>query len=148
MAQELSEALQDLDQFERQVDRMLRGFFPHQQRSRPRTWRPPTDVFETDDSVIVKIEIAGMSPEEIHISFVDHVLSVYGNRQDLDAKNSYHCMEVPYGEFSSEVLLTGSYDQDAIEAKYENGFLRIVLPKSKQERRVPIRIQSRPDGAQ
>lgn len=141
MGQELAETLSDLDQFERQVDQMLRGMTPHQHRSRPRTWRPPTDVYETDDAVIVKVEIAGMSPEDIGISFVEHVLTIHGNRPDLDAKNSYHCLEIPYGEFYSEVLLAGSFDEDAIEAKYENGFLRIVLPKLKQEHRVAIRVQ-------
>lgn len=141
MGQELSEAFDDIDQFERQVDNVLHGFFPHQHRSRPRTWRPPTDVYETDDAVIVKIEIAGMNPEDIQISYVDRVLSVHGVRQDFDAKLSYHCLEVPYGEFDSEVVLPGNYDEDAIEAKYENGFLRIMLPKMR-EHRVPIRVQS------
>jgi HSP20 family protein len=145
MGQELSEAFDDLDQFERQVDQMLHGVFPHQHRSRPRAWRPPTDVYETDDAVIVKIEIAGMNPEDIQISFVDRVLTVRGTRQDTDEKLSYHCLEIPYGEFDSEVVLPGSYDEDTIEARYENGFLRIVVPKMKKERRVPIRVQV--DGA-
>src|SRR5512142_126632 len=92
MQQEL-DAFDELDQFERQVDQMLHGTFPHQHRSRPRTWRPPTDVYETDTAVIVKIEIAGMNPEDIQISIVDRVLSVHGARQDTDAKLSYHCLE-------------------------------------------------------
>ncbi len=141
MEQELEEAVTDLDQFERQVDRMMRGVIQHQRRSRPRTWRPPTDVYETDDAIIVKVEIAGMIPEDIQISFVDHLLIVHGMRPDVDAKNSYHCLEIPYGEFDSEVLLSGTFDEDAIDARYENGFLRIVVPKAKQEHRVPIQIK-------
>ncbi|MBI4786630.1 MAG: Hsp20/alpha crystallin family protein [Chloroflexi bacterium] len=91
---------------------------------------------------MVKIEIAGMNPEDIQISFVDRVLTVRGIRQDRDAKLSYHCLEIPYGEFDSEVVLPGTYDEEAIEAKYENGFLRVVLPKSRRETRVPIRVPS------
>ncbi len=147
MGQELEEAMSDLDQFERQVDRMLRGVMHHQHRSRPRTWRPPTDVYETDDAIIVKVEIAGMSPEDIQISFVDHVLTVHGVRPDMDAKNSYHCLEIPYGEFDSEVVLSASIDEDAIDARYENGFLRVVLPKAREERHVPIHIQTQSGGA-
>ena len=142
MGQVTAEAFNDLDQFERQVEQMLHGAYPHRHRSRPRTWRPPTDVYETDDAVIVKVEIAGMAPEDIQISFVDHLLTVRGVRQDVDAKNSYHCLEIPYGEFDSEVVLAGAYDEDAIEAKYENGFLRIVLPKLNREVRVPVHVQS------
>lgn len=145
MEQEL-DAFDELDQFERQVDQMLHGSFPHQHRSRPRTWRPPTDVYETDDAVIVKIEIAGMNPDDIQISYVDRVLTVRGARMDTDAKQSYHCLEIPYGEFESEIVLPGVYDEDTIEARYDNGFVRIVLPKLKREHRVPIRVQAnKPD---
>jgi HSP20 family protein len=140
MTQDLSEAFDDLEQFERQVDQMLHGVFPQQTRARARNWRPPTDVYETDDAIIVKIEIAGMNPEDFSISYVDRVLTVRGVRQDVDAKLSYHCLEIPYGEFGSEVVLPGTYDEDAIDAKYENGFLRIVLPKLKRERHVPVRV--------
>ncbi len=142
MGQELSESFSELDQFERQVDQMLRGVFPHQHRSRTRAWRPPTDVYETDDAVIVKIEIAGMTPDGFSISYVDRVLTVHGNRMDIDSKLSYHCLEIPYGEFDTEVVLPGAYLEDKIEARYELGFLYITLPKSKQEHRVPVRVQS------
>jgi HSP20 family protein len=82
-----------------------------------------------------------MNPEDIEISFVDRILTIRGSRRDVDAKQSYHCLEIPYGEFDSEIVLPGMYDEEAIEAKYENGFLRIVLPKVKREHRVPIRVQ-------
>ena len=142
MAQTPIEMFDDVDQFERQMDQMLHAFLPHQHRSRPRTWRPPTDVYETDDAVIVKIEIAGMNPDDIAISFIDRELVVRGNRRDVDEKLSYHCMEIPYGEFHTEVLLPGSYDEDKIEAKYVHGFLYVTLPKSRQEHRVTVRVQS------
>jgi HSP20 family protein len=141
MEQSATEMFDDLDQVERQMDQMLHAFFPHQHRARPRTWRPPTDVYETDDAVIVKIEIAGMNPDDIAISFIDRELVVRGNRRDIDAKLSYHCMEIPYGEFHTEAFLTGAYEEDQIEAKYINGFLYITLPKSKQEHRVTVRVQ-------
>jgi len=141
MAQTPTEMFDDLDQFERQMDQMLHAFFPHQHRSRPRTWRPPTDVYETDDAVVVKIEIAGMNPDDIAISYVDRELVVRGNRRDVDEKLSFHCMEIPYGEFTTEVFLPGAYDEEKIEAKYVHGFLYITLPKSKQEHRVAVRVQ-------
>jgi HSP20 family protein len=143
MRQELSEISDDIDEFERQVDQMLHAFFPQQHRSHPRTWRPPTDVYETDEAVIVKIEIAGMNPDDIAISFSNRELIVHGNRRDVDAKLSYRCLEIPYGEFLTRVLLPGVYAEDQIEAKYVNGFLYITLPKSKQEHRVPVRVETK-----
>jgi HSP20 family molecular chaperone IbpA len=141
MAQE-TEMFDDLRQFERQVDQMLHAFFPHQHRMRARVWRPPTDVYETDSAVVVKIEIAGMNPDDIAISFRDRELVVQGHRIDADAKDSYHILEIPYGEFRVEVFLPGVYIEDQIEAQYIHGFLYITLPKARHEHRVPIRIQA------
>ena len=142
MGQTPTEMFDDLDQFERQMDQVLHAFFPHTHRARPRTWRPPTDVYETDDAVVVKIEIAGMNSDDISISFIDRELIVRGNRRDIDDKLSYNCMEIPYGEFHTEVFLPGTYDEARFEAKYTNGFLYIVLPKSKQEHRVTVHVQN------
>jgi len=86
-----------------------------------------------------------MNPEDIRIEFVDRVLTVTGVRQDVDAKLSYHCLEIPYGEFRAEVFLGGSYAADDISAKYENGFLYITLPKSRREHRIPVRVQTTAD---
>ncbi|MCI0476712.1 MAG: Hsp20/alpha crystallin family protein [Anaerolineales bacterium] len=144
MTQEMLES-DDVEQFERQMDRMLHSFFPHEHRARPRFWRPPTDVYETDDAIIVKIEIAGMHPDDFRIAFVDRLLTVTGTRQDMDAKLSYHCLEIPYGEFRTEVFLGGTYIAENIEAKYDNGLLYITLPKAKQEHRVPVRVQAKAD---
>lgn len=144
MVQEMVES-DDLRQFERQMDRMLHSFFPHEHRTRPRLWRPPTDVYETDEAVIVKIEIAGMRPEDFRISFEERLLTISGVRQDVDAKQSYHCLEIPYGEFRAEIFLGGTFVSDNIEAKYDNGFLYITLPKSKQEHRIPVRVQAQAD---
>ena len=142
MLQDMVES-DDVEHFERQMDRMLHSFFPGEHRTRPRLWRPPTDVYETDDAVIVKIEIAGMNPDDFRIAFVERVLTVSGVRQDVDSKLSFHCLEIPYGEFRTEVFLGGTYLADNIAARYENGFLYITLPKSKQEPRIPVRVQAK-----
>jgi HSP20 family protein len=142
MAQDMAES-DDIEQIEQQMDRMLHAFFPHQHRTRPRVWRPPTDVYETDDAIIVKIEIAGMNPNDFTITFNERILTVTGSRLDVDAKLSYHCLEIPYGEFRAEIFLSGIFDDTQIDARYENGFLYITLPKSKQEHRVPIRVQAK-----
>jgi HSP20 family protein len=141
MAQDQKEMFDEIDQFDRQVDQVLHAFFPHHHRSRPRVWRPPTDVYENEQAVVIKVEVAGMNPDDIAISFIDGELMIRGNRRDVEDKLSYHCMEIPYGEFQAEVFLPGSYEQDKIEAKYINGFLYVVMPKVKQQHRVTVRVQ-------
>jgi HSP20 family molecular chaperone IbpA len=104
-----------------------------------RLWRPPTDVYETDSHIVIKIEIAGMNEADFKISFVDRRLIVLGRRRDPVGKLIYHNMEIRYGEFLSEVWIGWALDQSAIEATYENGFLFVKLPKAK-EQRVQIRV--------
>lgn len=132
-----------MDEFERQMERMIHTYFPHEHRARPRLWRPPTDVYETDAGTIIKIEVAGMNPDDFTISFVNRMLIIRGVRQDTEEKLSFHRLEIPYGEFQIEVLLADTYDANQIEARYEQGFLFVTMPKSKQEQRVPVRVQSK-----
>lgn len=100
-------------------------------------WRPPTDVYETDDCIVVKVEIAGMEKEDFSIALDAQQLAVSGVRRDPAAKLGYQQMEILYGQFETDVHLPRAIDEDNIEAVYENGFLSIRLPKAKPHR-VPI----------
>jgi len=102
-----------------------------------KTWRPPTDVYETADCVVVRVEIAGMQRADLHIALEAKELTVYGVRNDSSAKVGYQQMEIQYGAFESHVSLPAAVDQDEIEAVYQEGFLTIRLPKV-QARRVPV----------
>jgi len=93
------------------------------------TWQPPTDVYETAGTYVIKVEIAGMKDDDFHITFADRILSITGTRHDFDAKLGYHQMEVAYGEFRTEVELCESVDADSIQAVYQNGFLVVTVPK-------------------
>lgn len=98
---------------------------------RPRLWRPPTDVFETDDLLIVRVEIAGMRESDFTISLEDRRLVVGGTRPDQSERRAYHQMEIPFGEFSTEIELSTPVVAERVEAVYQDGFLKIVLPKAK-----------------
>jgi len=98
-------------------------------------WSPPTDVYETDCSIVVKIEIAGLRPEDFTISLAHRVLAVRGVRLDPASKLVYQRMEVNYGQFQTEVYLPWPINESAeIEATYEEGFLTILLPKAPARR--------------
>jgi HSP20 family protein len=113
---------------------------------RPQPWRPPTDVYETDGKVVVKVEIAGMSEKDFAISLSNRSLRISGTRHDPDPKQAYLQLEIPYGHFHTEVFLPYAVAYDQIEANYESGFLTVVLPRA-EVRRVPIRDQdAQPDG--
>jgi len=141
MARQLIDS-ESMDEFERQMDRMIHTFFPHEHHIQSNMWRPAMDMYETEDAVVVKIEAAGMNPDDFTISFVNRILIIRGIRQDVEEKQIVHRLEIPYGEFQIEVRLAEAFDANQIQANYEHGFLCVTLPKSRQEHRVPIRAQS------
>jgi HSP20 family protein len=98
--------------------------------SRPHAWRPPTDVYETDIAIIVRVEVAGMRETDFSISMVGRNLTIRGIRQDTSERRAYHQMEIPFGEFSTEFELPYMINANLVEAIYRDGFLLITLPIS------------------
>ena len=92
---------------------------------------PATDLFETKDDYIVKLEIGGMEGKDFSINFYKNVLSINGHLDGEDKEGSYHRMEIPFGDFSSSVTIPGEIMMNSIEAFYENGFLTVILSKIK-----------------
>jgi len=103
--------------------------------TRSHVWRPPTDVFETDEAVVVRVEIAGMQENDFSIIIDGRLLSIRGLRSDVLERRAYHQMEIRFGEFATDVELPYQISVSEIEAVYSNGFLQIRLPKAR-----PVRI--------
>lgn len=102
-----------------------------------RHFKPATDLYETEGSVFVRVEIAGTNEEDFAIVYEDGLLSISGRREDPTEKQAYLMMEVPFGEFAVQLELGSrfSIDSDKISAAYRNGFLIIELPKKNAPRR-------------
>ena len=99
--------------------------------NRPRYWRPLTDVYEIEDALIVRVEIAGMKEENFSISLTGRWLSITGVRSDFSERRAYHQMEIQFGEFAVELEVPFVVDEDRIEAFYQDGFLKVVLPRAR-----------------
>lgn len=95
-------------------------------------WRPPTDVYETERHILIKMEIAGMRQEDFQLRLDGNVLTIRGRRADLyrDRKGSFRQMEINYGPFEVVVRLPQSVDASSIRALYKAGFLEILVPKT------------------
>ncbi len=95
-------------------------------------WRPPTDVYELEDRLVVLIEIAGMKHSDFQIVLQDRHLIISGVRQDLTGPHNvaYHRMEIPRGEFRAHIYIPWNIQRDQITATYHDGLLRIELPQA------------------
>ena len=95
------------------------------------TWSPPTDVYETDENCVIKLEIAGMRDEDFELAFENDVLTIHGNRPDPNGseRRAYHQMEIRFGKFEIAVEIPTVINIENAAASYQDGFLVIMLPK-------------------
>lgn len=99
-------------------------------RVTPHAWHPATDLFETADEYIIKVEIAGMKEEDILVSVEGSTVVIAGQRPLVNPEGAFHRLEIPYGDFSAIVDIPHDIRREGIEAFYQNGFLTIRLPKA------------------
>jgi len=103
-------------------------------------WAPRVDVYETNNSVVVKVCVAGLDPGnmELTLSSDNRFLTLRGARveqdEDKPERIRYHQLEVYYGAFERVVSLPSevALDRDKLTATYKDGFLKVVLPKQQQ----------------
>ena len=106
-------------------------------------WVPNTDVYATDNGLVVKVELAGMRSEHLEITVEGNRLRINGNRPDgcRASKCNFLVMEINYGPFESVLELPAGYDLSQAKAAYLNGFLRIDVPVAQlslKSTKVPI----------
>jgi HSP20 family protein len=93
-------------------------------------WSPPTDVYETEQAYVARVEIAGMREEDFEVLVENHTLIISGTRPDYTERRAYQQMEIRFGKFSTAVHLPGPVNMDQARAEYKDGFLTVTLPKA------------------
>lgn len=127
----------DFDQFSDQVYRMMSDMFKD---AKPlwyqpdQSFSPPMDIYETEDHLVVVLEIAGMKAEDIHVTFDKDILSISGFRKESStpSKTRLHQMEIDYGKFQRTIRIPFPLRSDDFKASYRQGFLVITVPKIKE----------------
>lgn len=102
------------------------------------TWKPPADVIETAEELIVLIEISGMKGSEISVVTDGRLLKIRGVRKDIGPKEKkqFHKLEIPVGPFERVIKIPVDVDYKNVSATYENGMLKVSMKKLKPSDRV------------
>ncbi len=134
-----------LQELKREMDRIWQEFFGKTyvpEKWEGVEWAPAVDVSETDDAVIVKVDVPGVKPEDMEISLSDNVLVIKGEkkREEEEKKENFYRMERYYGSFMRAIQLPCEVQEDKVEARYKDGVLKIVLPKKPEEVKKVIKI--------
>ena len=96
-----------------------------------RGWHPAADLYETADSLVIRVDIAGIEIEDISLVLDKQTLKLTGCRREPsgEEKRQYHKMEVPYGPFERIFRLPSPVCADETRAEYKAGFLLIEMKK-------------------
>jgi HSP20 family protein len=114
------------------IEVLLYGAASPRTHRRGTVWVPPIDVYETEDNLVIQVEIAGVQPADFAVSLHERRLIISGTRVDGGpAARAYHQLEVHFGEFRAEIDLPVAVEAARADAQYTDGFLRVVLPKLK-----------------
>src|ERR1051326_2146662 len=143
------------DEWQREMQRYLAHF--HRAGKRPTilfnqhaqptpVWTPAMDMYETEDALVIVLDLAGVDADRTEVHAEPHLLVVRGVRRERrsrsrpDEQRSYHALEIPYGRFERSVRLPPGLDPAEARASYRDGLLEITLPK-RTPRQVPITVE-------
>ena len=107
-------------------------------------WAPALDVSETKDAVLVKAEVPGADPKDIHLSLQDQVLTLKGEKkQEKEDKDEHvYRAECSYGAFVRAVRLPAPVDGSKVTASFKHGLLTVTLPKAPAAKGTTIPIKA------
>ena len=109
------------------------------------SFTPAVDIYQDKNNVIVETPLAGVDPEKVNIYVENDVLKIEGkseHKSEIDEKN-YYRKEVRYGSFYRSVALPTHVKADKAEAIFENGMLKVVIPKAEEVKPKTIKVKTK-----
>jgi len=106
---------------------------------------PAIDIYEDGDNVVAEASLPGIDPKDVDVTVENDTLTLQGqtkSEQEEKDKN-YYRKEVRSGSFHRSVQLPYAVDGDKAKASYENGVLRIIIPKAEHAKAKKITIESK-----
>ena len=130
-------------------DRVWRGFWVQPASATSRSWSIPIDIVEDDERLIVSASLPGLKSDDIKVSVDGNVLTVRAkasseseSSHENENEAGYLVRERRYGSFARSIRLPKSVDREKIESRYEDGVLRVELPKVPEQtpREIEVKV--------
>jgi HSP20 family protein len=131
----------ELDSLQSEFNRLFDSFVGNgRSEFRARRWVPAVDVVETDENLVLRADLPGLSKDDVAIEVKDDVLTITGERraENEDKAEGYYRVERSFGRFSRSLTLPQGVDANAIDADFSDGVLEVRIPKPKE--RKPHRV--------
>jgi HSP20 family protein len=129
----------DLRSIEDEFDRVMGLAFSRD------TWMPALDVREATDRYEVTVDLPGLDPSDVNVTFEDGMLTISGKRQfrEENKGDTWHRIERGFGTFARSLRLPQTADTEKIEASFDRGVLTVSVPKTEQAKPRTIEVRSR-----
>ena len=103
---------------------------------------PPVDVYEDEHNITLKVEVPGIDEKDIDVRVENNVLTVHGERkfEKEEREENFRRVERQYGSFTRTFTLPSTVDAEKVQADYEKGILKIVLPKKAEAKPKQIKV--------
>jgi HSP20 family protein len=135
--------IRELDSLQGDMNRLFDQFFDGRAgNAASRRWVPAMDLVETDDHLVLRGDLPGLTEDDVDIEIKDNVLTVSGERtaQHEDQAEGYHRVERSFGSFSRSLTLPHGVEPEKVEAKFENGVLEVEIPKPAEAKSTRVQI--------
>ena len=126
-----------------QVSRLFSDVFERKtEESSLTAWAPSVDIYETEHELVVKADLPEVDPKDLDIRVENNILTIRGERKFEKKVNeeNYLRVERAYGSFARSFTLANTVNSEAIKADYQNGVLRLSIPKKEEARPKQIKV--------
>jgi HSP20 family protein len=131
--------------FEHLEEQMRRGFDTLLEAYKtPVSFRPAADFYETAQGLVLRLELAGVAPEDVSLILTGHELRVRGRRRPPASEGirRFVHLEMAFGIFERRFMLPIAVDPEGVEARYVDGILEVHLPrKASGTRTIPVNAE-------
>lgn len=106
-------------------------------------WQPAVDIYETQDSIVIKAELPDVDQKDIDVRIEESLLTIKGERKhESDVKKeNYHRIERYFGGFQRSFKLPATIDQEKVQAACDKGVLTVILPKKEEVKPKKISVE-------
>jgi HSP20 family protein len=106
-------------------------------------WTPAVDIAEHENEYVVRVELPGVSKDDVKITLESNILTIRGEKKQEKAQQNenYHRVERMYGTFQRSFTLPTTVKSDRIDAVYKDGILTVTLPKAEEAKPKQIEVK-------
>ena len=126
-----------------QVNRLFNGVLERTgEQSSLTAWAPSVDIYETEHELVVKADLPEVDPKDLDIRVENNILTIRGERkfEKNVSEENYLRVERSYGSFARSFTLANTVNSEAIKADYQNGVLKLSIPKREEAKPKQIKV--------